>query len=96
MKPLRLLLATSAILACNQAVALNYSCDELADMAVRFYELKQEGYQLEDVVGSVQDGSKNSPEKEELLGNLAIDIFLDSSISSVADSRQLAYEQCKK
>jgi len=74
--------------------ALNYSCDELADMAERLYQLKADGYELNEVHGTILESSQGDHEKEELLGNLAIEIFVDPAIDSVEKSRRLAHSQC--
>lgn len=80
---------------CSEAFALNYTCDEFADMAAGFYELKKQGYQLEEVIAGIQKGSTGKPEKENLLRNLAIEVNLDPNVNSVEDSRKLAHSQCK-
>jgi hypothetical protein len=90
------LITAAATLPLRDAFALSYSCDELAGMAARFYTLKLQGYSLEDVTAIIQDGSKGNAEKEALLGDLAIEIYINPDIKSVGNSRDLARQQCTR
>ncbi len=75
--------------------ALDYTCDQLGTMAARFYDLKDKGQDLEAVLAVIQKASKNNPEKEELLSNTAIEIFIDPSIRSSGQARNQALENCQ-
>ncbi len=92
----RVLLAAVTTLAFSPAIALDYSCDDLADMAERLYLLKADGYELNEVHGTILESSRGDYQKEKLLGNLAIEIFVDPDIDSVEKSQRLAHVQCGK
>lgn len=86
-----LLLATA-----NAHSELNYSCDDLGTMATRFFELKAAGHPLGDVITVIQQSSENKPDKEKLLSDLAIEIYLDTSIESAAQARAAGVKSCKR
>ncbi len=75
--------------------ALDYTCDQLGTMAARFYALKDKGQDLEAVLAVIQKASQNNPEKEELLSNTAIEIFIDPNIQSGGQARNLALANCR-
>lgn len=75
--------------------ALNYTCDQLGTMAARFYSLKDKGQDLEAVLTVIQKASENNPEKEKLLSNTAIEIFIDPAIRSSGQARNRALENCQ-
>ena len=79
----RYLLALSLIaLSGNLQAELKYSCDDLGQMAERFYQLKAAGHSLDDVLAVIQKASRNKSEKEALLSDVAIEIYIDPSIRS--------------
>jgi hypothetical protein len=93
-RALQTLLLVATVLTSGTACALSYTCDQLADMAARFHVLKEQGYRLEDVTAGIQQGARGNPGKEALLGDLAIEIYIDSSIDSSAKARERALAQC--
>lgn len=92
----RTILATVTTFTLPNAHALDYSCDEFADMAERLYTLKADGYELNEVHGTILESSQGNYEKEKLLGNLAIEVFIDDSIDSIERARKLANSRCKQ
>jgi hypothetical protein len=89
----------AAVALCPTAPAradLTYSCKELAAMAARFAKLKRGGYRLEDVLAVVQKASGNNPDKEALLSDLAIEIYVDAAITTQDGARALARERCHR
>lgn len=74
---------------------LRYTCEQLGDMAARFLALKTRGYALEDVLGVVQQAAAGNAHKEDLLSNLAIEIFVDADIATEAQARRLAGSRCR-
>jgi hypothetical protein len=73
---------------------LNYSCDELANMAVRFYNLKHEGHDLETILTVIQKSTGQKPEKAELLYDLAIQVYVDPSIASADAAHSHTVADC--
>lgn len=73
---------------------LNYNCNELSAMAVRFHNLKTKGYELEEVLSVVQQASVDNPEKEALLSNMAIEIYIDPLVETVDQARAMAWDRC--
>jgi len=87
-----------AVLAFNGSdalAALNYTCEQLAGMAEHFYELKDKGHDLTTVLSVIQNASENNSEKEALLSNTAIEIFIDPNIQSAGQARSLALAGCQ-
>ena len=84
----------AALYAGNARSALKYSCAELGTMATRFYTLKNNGRELEDVLSVIQKASAGNPDKETLLSNVAIEIYIDPSITSTEQARSLAIASC--
>jgi dihydroxyacetone kinase len=89
-------LAAGLVLAeCTLAAAdLKYSCEELGDMAVGVGAHKAQGYQLDDVLAVIQRASAANVDKEALLSNLAIEIYVDAAIGTEQQARALARARC--
>jgi hypothetical protein len=92
--PSSLLFATAILLPAAIRAELRYSCEELGDMATRFQDLKASHYPLEDVLAVVQKSAKDNPDKEALLSNLAIEIYIDAEVDSTARARAVATSLC--
>lgn len=75
---------------------LRYRCGELEDMAEEFFNLKHRGYSLEAIVAVVGEAAADNPEKENLLTDLAIEIYVDPDIASPAAARALAEALCDR
>lgn len=91
-----LISVTTMVIYMPAQAALNYSCNDFGAMAVRFQQLKAKGYELEEVLGVVQKASAGNPDKETLLSNLAIDIYIDPAISTQTQARALARLRCNR
>jgi hypothetical protein len=91
-----LILVAAMVIHMPAQAALNYSCNDLGAMAVRFQQLKAKGYELEEVLGVVQKASAGNPDKETLLSNLAIDIYIDPAVVTEKQARRLARSRCSR
>lgn len=59
------LVCAATALSSSHAFVLNHTYRELADTAARLYALKEQGYSLEDVMASIQEGWRGIPAKRD-------------------------------
>ncbi len=88
-------LACLLFLALPAHAELHYRCEDLAAMAGRFQGLKARQRSLEEVLDVVQRAAAGNPDKETLLSNLAIEIYIDPAIETAAQARALANKRCR-
>jgi nicotinamide mononucleotide adenylyltransferase len=73
---------------------LRYTCAQLGDMAKQFHALRLNRYSLEDVLAGIHKGAADNPEKEKLLSELAIEVYIDPAVETAQQANALGRKRC--
>jgi hypothetical protein len=91
------ILALSALLLLashSTQAGFRYTCEQLGDMAKQFHALKSNRYTLDDVLAVIHKGATGNPEKEKLLSDLAIEVYIDPAVESAEQAYTLGRKRC--